>query len=143
MNQAETGKTAPQQLMSEFTKLFEQFKLPGVDLNAVLESRRKDIDALAAANRTALEGAQSLAQKQLDVLRTTIDEVQSMLKQSKDVPAPAAARELVSQAVQRAFTNMRELADVAYRSQSEAVAVVSRRVQENIEELKTLVHAKK
>jgi|HubBroStandDraft_1064217.scaffolds.fasta_scaffold496625_2 phasin family protein len=143
MNQAETGKTAPQQLMSEFTKLFEQFKLPGIDLNAVLESRRKDIDALAAANRTALEGAQSLAQKQLDVLRTTIDEVQSMLKQSKDVPAPAAARELVSQAVQRAFTNMRELADVAYRSQSEAVAVVSRRVQENIEELKTLVHAKK
>jgi phasin family protein len=143
MNQAETGKTAPQQLMSEFTKLFEQFKLPGIDLNAVLESRRKDIDALAAANRTALEGAQSLAQKQLDVLRTTIDEVQSMLKKSKDVPAPAAARELVSQAVQRAFTNMRELADVAYRSQSEAVAVVSRRVQENIEELKTLVHAKK
>jgi phasin family protein len=143
MNQAETGKTAPQQLMSEFTKLFEQFKLPGIDLNAVLESRRKDIDALAAANRTALEGAQSLAQKQLDVLRTTIDEVQSMLKQSKDVPAPAAARQLVSQAVQRAFTNMRELADVAYRSQSEAVAVVSRRVQENIEELKTLVHAKK
>jgi phasin family protein len=143
MNQAETGKTAPQQLMSEFTKLFEQFKLPGIDLNAVLESRRKDIDALAAANRTALEGAQSLAQKQLDVLRTTIDEVQSMLKQSKDVPAPAAARELVNQAVQRAFTNMRELADVAYKSQSEAVAVVSRRVQENIEELKTLVHAKK
>ena len=89
MNQAETGKTAPQQLMSEFTKLFEQFKLPGIDLNAVLESRRKDIDALAAANRTALEGAQSLAQKQIDVLRTTIDEVQSMLKQSKDTTAPA------------------------------------------------------
>jgi phasin family protein len=143
MNQAETGKTAPQQLMSEFTKLFDQFKLPGIDLNAVLESRRKDIDALAAANRTALEGAQSLAQKQIDVLRTTIDEVQSMLKQSKDTTAPAAARELVNQAVQRAFTNMRELADVAYRSQSEAAAVVSRRVQENIEELKTLVHAKK
>jgi hypothetical protein len=38
---------------------------------------------------------------------------------------------------------MRELADVAYRSQSEAAAVVSRRVQENIEELKTLVQAKK
>ena len=142
MNQAETGKTASQQLMNEFTKLFEQFKVPGIDLNAVLEPRRKDIDALAAANRTALEGAQSLAQKQIDVLRTTIDEVQSMLKQSKDITAPAAARELVNQAVQRAFTNMRELADVAYRSQSEAVAVVSRRAQESIEEWKTLVHAK-
>ena len=141
MNQTDTGNAAPQKLMSDFTKLFEQFKLPGIDLNAVLESRRKDIDALAAANRTALEGAQALGQKQIDVLRTTIDEVQSMLKQSRDTPA--AARELVNQAVQRAFTNMRELADVAYRSQSEAVAVVSRRVQENIEELKTLVHAKK
>ena len=141
MNQTDTGTAAPQKLMSDFTKLFEQFKLPGIDLNAVLESRRKDIDALAAANRTALEGAQALGQKQIDVLRTTIDEVQSMLKQSKDTPA--AARELVNQAVQKAFANMRELADVAYRSQSEAAAVVSRRVQENIEELKTLVQAKK
>jgi phasin family protein len=142
MTQAETGKAAPQQLMSEFTKLFEQFKLPGIDFNAVLESRRKDIDALAAANHTALQGVQALAQKQIDVLRTTIDEVQSMLKQSKDTAAPAA-RELVNQAVQRAFTNMRELADVAYKSQSEAVAVVSRRVQENIEEMRTLMHVKK
>jgi phasin family protein len=141
MNQTDTGNAAPQKLMSDFTKLFEQFKLPGIDLNAVLESRRKDIDALAAANRTALEGAQALGQKQIDVLRTTIDEVQSMLKQSRDTPA--AARELVNQAVQKAFANMRELADVAYRSQSEAAAVVSRRVQENIEELKTLVQAKK
>ena len=143
MSQTDTGNAAPQKLMSEFTKLFEQFKVPGIDFNAVLESRRKDIDALAAANRTALEGVQALGQKQIDVLKTTIDEVQAMLKQSKDMAAPAAARDLVNQAVQRAFTNMRELADVAYKSQSEAVAVVSRRVQENIEELKTLVHAKK
>ena len=143
MSQTDTGNAAPQKLMSEFTKLFEQFKVPGIDFNAVLESRRKDIDALAAANRTALEGAQSLGQKQIDVLKTTIDEVQAMLKQSKDMTAPAAARDLVNQAVQRAFTNMRELADVAYKSQSEAVAVVSRRVQENIEELKALVHPKK
>jgi phasin family protein len=143
MSQTDIGNAAPQKLMSEFTKLFEQFKVPGIDFNAVLESRRKDIDALAAANRTALEGVQALGQKQIDVLKTTIDEVQTLLKQSKDMTAPAAARDLVNQAVQRAFTNMRELADVAYKSQSEAVAVVSRRVQENIEELKTLVHAKK
>jgi phasin family protein len=145
VNPADTGKATPQNLMSEFTQLVQQFKLPGIDLTAVMESRRKDIEALATANRTALEGIQSLGQKQVEILRSTIDELQSLIKTAtaKDPSSLAATGELVQAAIQRAFANMRELADVAYKSQSEAAAVVSRRVQENIEELKALVSPKK
>jgi phasin family protein len=145
VNPADTGKATPQNLMSELTQLVQQFKLPGIDLTAVMESRRKDIEALATANRTALEGIQSLGQKQVEILRSTIDELQSLIKTAtaKDPSSLAATGELVQAAIQRAFANMRELADVAYKSQSEAAAVVSRRVQENIEELKALVSPKK
>ena len=60
--------TNPNTLLAEYIKLIQQFKLPGIDASAILESRRKDIEALAAANTTALTGVQSLGQKQMEIL---------------------------------------------------------------------------
>ncbi len=47
---------------TDFTKLLEQYKLPGVDMTAVIEARRKDIDAITEANKIAYEGMQALVQ---------------------------------------------------------------------------------
>ncbi|HWS66952.1 MAG TPA: TIGR01841 family phasin, partial [Steroidobacteraceae bacterium] len=129
----------------DFSKLIEQFKLPGIDLNALMEARRKDIDALAAANRTALEGIQSLNQKQSEILRATMDQLQSIVKTvtATGSATPASTGEVVQQALQKAFLSMRELAEVAYKSQSDAFAVVSQRAQENIQEVKGLLQPKK
>jgi len=145
MEQAKTGQSTPASLFGDFTKLIEQFKLPGIDLNAVMEARRKDIEALAAANRTALEGIQSLSQKQAEILRTTMDQLQSLVKQMTTTGSATSAstREVVQQAVQKAFESMRELAETAYKSQSDAFGVVSHRVQENIQEVKALLQPKK
>ena len=38
-------------VLGDLTKMLEQFKLPGVDTKEILEARRKDIDALLAADR--------------------------------------------------------------------------------------------
>ena len=47
-----------------------------------------------------------------------------------------------SAALQKALANMRELAEAGYKAQADTFAVVSRRVQENIQELKTLLQPK-
>ncbi len=39
--------------LREFNKMLEQFKLPGFDVPAVMEARRKDVEALVTANQTA------------------------------------------------------------------------------------------
>ena len=44
----------------DVTKILEQFKLPGVDLNAILEARRKDVEALTQANQIAYENMQEI-----------------------------------------------------------------------------------
>jgi phasin family protein len=144
MEQPKTGQAASANLFGDFTKLIEQFKLPGVDLNTVMEARRKDIEALAAANRTALEGIQSLSQKQAEILRTTMDQLQSLVKHmAAGSASPATTGEVVQQALQKTFASMRELAEAAYRSQADAFAVVSQRVQENMQEVKALLQPKK
>jgi phasin family protein len=137
--------TNPNSLFAEYSKMLGQFKLPGIDVSALLASRRKDIEALAEANTTALAGVQSLAHKQSEILRTTMAELQTLvtrLTPAGGVPS-AATGEVVQQALHKALVDMQELADTAYRAQSDSFAVVTKRVAEHVEELKTLLQPKK
>ncbi|NUX55718.1 TIGR01841 family phasin [Paraburkholderia youngii] len=137
--------TNPTHLFAEYTKVLGQFKLPGVDVAAILESRRKDIEALAQANNAALAGVQSLGLKQAEILRTTMTELQSLVaKLGAQGAAPGAnAGEVVQQALHKALVDMQELADTAYRAQSDSIAVVTKRVAEHVEDLKALLQPKK
>ena len=129
----------------DFTKMLEQFKLPGFDVPAIMEARRKDVEALVTANQAALQGMQSLAQKQAEMLRSTLGELQSLAGQfSTAGGAPSAqTAELVQQTLHKALADMQQLAQAAYQSQAESYAVIAKRVEENVQELKTLLQPKK
>ena len=129
----------------EFTKMLEQFKLPGFDVPAIMEARRKDVEALVTANQAALQGMQSLAQKQAEMLRSTLGELQSLAGQfSTAGGAPSAqTAELVQQTLHKALADMQQLAQAAYQTQAESYAVIAKRVEENVQELKTLLQPKK
>jgi phasin family protein len=135
--------TNPNSLFAEYIKLIKQFKLPGIDASTVLESRRKDIEALAAANTTALAGMQSLGQKQMEILSATMTRLQSLVAQQSGAQSKPAAGEAVQQALHKALADMQELAETAYRAQADSFAVISKRVAENVEELKALVQPAK
>ena len=129
----------------DVTKFMEQFKLPGIDIPAIVEARRKDIEALAEANRIAFEGMQALAQKQAEILQKSMQEAQAAMQGMTASPSAASAGkqgELIQKAFQDALSNMRELAEMAGKSQAQALEVVTKRVQENIEEAKKLLQPK-
>ena len=48
--------TAGETPVFDFTKLMSQFRLPGVDFAALVDRERRNIEALAEANRIAFEG---------------------------------------------------------------------------------------
>jgi phasin family protein len=137
----------PTKMLAEFTKMMEQFKLPGIDVAAIMEARRKDFEALAVANQAALQGMQSLGQKQAEILQTTLTQLQSLVQQvtlsGSATEKSAKAGELVQQALHNALANMQELAEAGYKAQSDTFAIVSKRVQENIQELQALLQPKK
>jgi phasin family protein len=137
----------PTNMLANFTKMMEQFKVPGVDMAAIMEARSKDFEALKAANQTALKGMQALGEKQAEILRTTLTELQSLIQNAaqsgKATEKSAKTGELVQQGVQKALANMRQLAEAGYKAQADTFAVISKRVEENIQELKTLVQPKK
>lgn len=135
--------TNPNTLLAEYIKLIQQFKLPGIDASAILESRRKDIEALAAANTTALTGMQSLGQKQMEILTATMTQLQSLVTQQSGTETRPGAGEAVQQVLHKALADMQELAETAYRDQSDSYAAISKRVAENVEELKAILRPAK
>jgi phasin family protein len=140
-SKAQAQSTSSANLFGDFSKLMEQFKLPGIDVAALMEARRKDLEALAAANRTAFEGMQSLGQKQTEMLRSTLDELQALVKQVKGSgdSGSTSLSDAMQRVLQKTFANMRELAETAHKSQTDAFAIVSQRIQENVQEAKNLL----
>jgi hypothetical protein len=67
----------PDMPFMDVNQLLEQFKIPGVDVSALIEARRKDIEAVVTANRQAYEGTQLLAQRQAEMLQEAITEWQA------------------------------------------------------------------
>jgi phasin family protein len=135
--------TNPNSIFAEYQKLIGQFKLPGIDVSAVLEARRRDVEAIAQANTTVLAGVQLLAQKQSEILRSTLTELQSLaIRAAQSGQSAAKAGEVVQLALHKAMVDMQELADTACKAQSDSMAVVTKRVAEHVEELKAALQPK-
>ena len=128
---------------ADFTKMLGQFKIPGIDMTSLIEARREDIAALIQANKVAYDGMQELLQKQAEILRTAMEDMQAaakeMVKSSQMAALTGQPKEFVEQAVQKALANMRELAEVATKTQTEAFAIISNRVIQDVKKMKTLL----
>jgi phasin family protein len=124
-------------LIDDISNLVQKFKVPGLDLNAALQGRRKDVEALLEVTRTAQDSARSMAYKQADMLRNTLQDLRSVL--STQAGADTNRVDAVKEAAKKALSNVGELADIALKSQADAFDTVSRRARENIEELRTAI----
>ncbi|MGO4330576.1 MULTISPECIES: phasin family protein [unclassified Cupriavidus] len=137
MESTNTANTfAPHKKLLEFVK---QNRLNPV---AILESRRKDIEALASVNLTVLSGLQSLVRLQAEYLCGTAADLQSLgtTKQADGAEASAVrVTELLPRTVNKAVSGLRGLTDTVYKTQADSFAVVGKRLAENVEEVKGIL----
>ena len=119
----------------DFTKLMNQFQLPGVDFAALVDRERKNIEALTKANRIAFEGWQRLVRRQAEMLQETMKKVVADASQQD---AKKKRADLAKEGFEKALANMRELAEITTQSQKEAFDVVRRRIEENVEGIRNL-----
>jgi len=127
--------TAGETPFFDFTKLMSQFQLPGVDFATLVDRERKNIEALAKANRIALEGWQRLVRRQAEMLQETMKKVVADASQQD---AKKKRADLAKEGFEKALANMRELAEITTQSQKEAFDVVRKRIEENVEGIRNL-----
>jgi phasin family protein len=126
---------------SQFAAMFQQYQLPGFDVASIMESRRKDVEALAATNRVAFGGMEALRDKQLEILRRTLSDLEGIAKQIATASGkpPFNANEVVQRALHNALADMQDIARTTQQTQAEAYALVSKRIEDSLKELKASV----
>jgi phasin family protein len=127
-------------LDTDFSKAFAGFTLPGFDVETVLASQRKNIEALTQANQLAVEGVQAMARRQAEIAREVIDEASAVLREivQPTVPEDRIAKnaELLKQTFERSLANTRELTLMLAKANTEAFDVVAKRVAAGFEEIR-------
>ena len=126
----------------DLSKMFAEMKLPTVDMDSVMAAQRKNIEALTSANKLAFEGMQAVARRQADVMRQMMEEMSGMISDMMTTGSPeekvARQAEMAKKTFERILANMKELAEMLSKSNSEAANVINGRISESLEELKAM-----
>ncbi|MDC6168989.1 phasin family protein [Paucibacter sp. XJ19-41] len=104
-------------------QMMEKFKMPGIDMSAIVEARRQDIEALTEANKAVFEAMQALAAKQTAMMT---EAMQGMLGGS-GISDPVKQSALMRETFETALADMKDLADTVRQAQAEAMAQIGQR----------------
>ncbi len=127
----------------DFGKFAEQFRLPGVDSKTLIETQRRNIEAFTKANQVTFEAAQAVVQRQVEILRQTMDEttkaMQELSRPDKPEDIWTKQAELLKEAYEHGLANLRELTELSTRANVEAADLLTQRVTDSLEELRSAV----
>ena len=140
MNQAKSAA-------EEVTKMFSDMKMPGMaampDTQALLNAHKRNLEAMSTANKVALEGAQAVAKRHMEIMQSTMSEISETLRglSTTESPQDKAQKqtEMLKAAYERAVANTKEMADMIQHANGEALALLNKRFVEAVDEAKTLL----
>ncbi|HIJ62729.1 MAG TPA: phasin family protein [Rhodospirillaceae bacterium] len=130
----------PSILDLDITKFVGDLKVPGIDVESVVASQRKNIEALTQANKLAFEGVQAVFKRQVEIIRQSLEESAVIAKEMVEASTPhdKAIRqtELAKDVFERALANARELSEIIAKSNNEAFELLNRRFTQVLDEIK-------
>jgi phasin family protein len=117
--------------------------LPKLDVDKLIEAQKNNIDALGQSARVAAQGAQSVAQKQREVLEAGLREAANLAREyqplGKIQENLAVQTEFARKVFEIAVKGAQESATTARQSTGEAVKIIQDRLKESFEELRASV----
>jgi phasin family protein len=129
----------------DVTKAFGDFRLPGLDVEAIVATQRKNLEALVQANQLAVEGIRALAQRQAEIARQAFDEASTLVREWTRPAAPEERLsknvEVAKQSFEKGLANARELSELTTKASTDVFGVIARRVSEGFDEAR--LYAKK
>ena len=132
---------------ADMMKMLAEWRVPGLpDVEQLAAAQRRNVEALSAANKVTLEGAQAVARRHMEILQRSMSEMTQAMQSvagAQDPQARAAKQaEMLKSAYERAVGNMREVADLIQKSNGEALALLNQRFTEAMDEVMAMTAKK-
>lgn len=128
-----------QNLLMAMAKL----KVPGVDMDMLVASQLRNLAALGASNRAALEGMKAVGKWQEKVLQETMKELSAAASGFAKVGAPQQMVEIEGELFKTAFEtavrDMQEFAEIVTKANREAMEALAERIPKSLDEIKRVL----
>ena len=131
-----------------FTEMLMRFGgslgLRKIDVDQLIETHRKNIDALAQSATVLSEGATAVAEKRREILESGMREVLALARDFKPLATGPEAVAKQTEFAKKAFDltgrqSTRDVAVLANQSTSEAIRIFRDRIESALEEIKSAV----
>ncbi len=121
---------------------FPAFTMPNFDADVLVESQRRNVEALTEANKLVTDGAQAFAVRQAEILKGAVDAYADVMRGLMTVNDPKASvakqAELAKDTIKTSNASLRELADIATKAQAKSIDVLNKRVVEGLDEFRAI-----
>lgn len=124
----------------DFTKVFADFRFRPLDVEAVWAAQRRNIEALTQAHQAAVEGAQAVARRHIELTREAFEGLSTLMR---DLAQPASAEDRITrnteyakQMLEKGVSHGREIATIAAKAGTDAAAILHKRASEGLDELR-------
>lgn len=127
----------------DFRRVMGEWKIPNIDLEAMAQAQRRNLEALTQANQLALESTQSWVKRNLELARQSMEDLQAMLSEMTKPDGSMEDRlqrhaEFSRKAIEKGLENFRDLAELVTKANADAMNVIAKRVSEGLDEVREL-----
>lgn len=117
---------------------FKDFVKPTFDKDAMMQSHRKNLDALTEANKMAVEVMKSITQLQSQYVKQTFEDFSKMMKSMGQSGEQANHGEAVKDQLSKAMEHGSAITNTLTKSQREIMEMMHGRFSESVEELQEM-----
>ncbi|ERF81550.1 TIGR01841 family phasin [Bradyrhizobium viridifuturi] len=121
--------------------------LPKLNVDELLQTQKKNLEALGQSAKVAAQGAQSVAQKQREVLEAGLREASTLAREYKPLGKVQENLALQTEFARKMFDiavkGAQDSASTARQSTSDAVKIIQDRMKESFEEFRASVRPNK
>lgn len=130
---------------NDFGKAFEQYQPPyqsmPFDMSALLETQRKNFQAMSDAQKTAFENMQTIAQRQGEILSQLVEEngrlAQELMTEGTPEEKMAKNADVFKSVYEKSIRNLDELSELVRKSNDETSGIINKRISASVSEFKS------
>lgn len=120
---------------------FSGFKVPNINVNALMDSYKKNLEILGLINKMSVEVLNGIAKLQSTFIKQMMMDYSSVMEKSTK-PSDAMTRlsEITRDSIVKAIGNGKQISDMVVATSNEISDAIAKRFKESVEESKTVVH---
>lgn len=125
----------------DFSKALEQYQSMSFDMKSLMDTQKKNMEALSKAQQLTIENLQAIAQKQSELVSQMVEDNSAFAKDIMTEGSPeekiAKNAKLFKSMYERSVKNMKEISSMITKTNDDATDLINKRVTATMSEIES------